>query len=166
MFRSHILKLYFRKNISILVTYFFHITNNLIFLKKISLKQFNYKFSLTLSLPKRQHIFNFFNFITSKYRVLTTGVLFNQYLTTAQFYKKQLEATTALILLLKRFLFFKYSTFFYIFIYNLNYRQYVFFSKFLELIAPSIFLLLVKKPHILRLKYKKRIKRRVLRLLP
>jgi hypothetical protein len=166
LFRSHILKLYFRKNIALLIIHFVHVTNNLIFLKKLSIKQFNYKFSLTLSLPKRQHIFNFFNFMTNKYSVLTTGVLFKQYLTVAQFYKKQLEATTALVLLLKRFLFFKYSTFFYIFIYNLNFRQYVFFSKFLELIAPSIFLLLVKKPHILRLKYKKRIKRRVLRLLP
>lgn len=166
MFSSHILKLYFRKNIAVLVEYFIHVTNNLIFLKKIAPKQFNYKFSLTLGLPKRQHIFNFFNFITAKYAVLTTGVLFKQYLTVASFYKKQLDATVALILLLKRFLFFKYSTFFYVFIYNLNYRQYVFFSKFLELIAPSIFLLLAKKPHILRLKYKKRIKRRVLRLLP
>lgn len=117
------------------------------------------------SLPKRQHQFTIWSFNPPKHDNFSTGKFLNMLKKNIKFYKRDSRNTATIMLQLKR----AYSTtlkyIYYLRISNYNYRQFNFFTKYMELFSPLIYFFQHRQSFIPRWTPKRRIKRRVLRLI-
>lgn len=81
-----------------------------------------------------------------------------------KFYKRSLKLISSFVFFLKKVFFKGTNKFYYIYITNFNYRQYVFLTKFFTTVKPVVYALSLSKGYYLKKKYRRRIKRSVLHL--
>jgi hypothetical protein len=130
---------------------------------KNSVNFYNINFFLTL--PKRQQHFNFYDLKLNKHFNFSCGTFLVKMGRKSKFFKRSYKNIMSLTLHMKK-LYGYYFKYIYMFVINnFNYRQYLFFKKFLEMLNPHIYYFLHRQSFMPRFLNKRRIKRRVLRQL-
>lgn len=132
-------------------------------LKNLNLNSFKSNFYLTL--PKRQQHFVIMTLKTRKYITLSTGVLLKKLLNNAKFFKRIHTNISAITMQLKLNYPSLLNKIFLFYIKNFNYRQSIFFYKFIDIVNPQIYFFVHKQSFIPRFTPVRRIKRRVLKSL-
>lgn len=130
---------------------------------RLVLKKYNY--SMHLSHPKRQQFFFLTNLKTGLHSSHSIGTLFKDRLIGMKFYKRSLRIISPFVFFLKKVFFRGTKKFYYIYVTNFNYRQYIFLQKFCNTVQPLINLLSIAKGYYLKKKYRRRIKRSVFHLI-
>lgn len=124
----------------------------------------NYLTVVYLLLPARQHRISLLNFIT-KDKHLSVGSILKSDNRWVKCLKRQSSIILSLMFFFKKFYSRKLSRIYLFRIKNFNYRQYCFFTMFLEQLKPSILYFVHKRSYIPQFFPKRRIKRQVLRSL-
>lgn len=137
-----------------------------VYSKKLTRKVSDYsRCCFFFSLPKRQHQFTIWNFKPYKHENFSTGKFLNTLKKHVKFYKRDSRNTATVMLQLKKIYGLTLKYVYYMRISNYNYRQFNFFSKYMELFNPYIYFLQHRQSFIPRWTNKRRIKRRILRLI-
>lgn len=149
-----------RKKLYSIYKYYRFIQNN-------SYKNQIYYYNITffLTLPKRQQHFNFYDIKLNKYFNFSCGTFLSKMGRKAKFFKRNHKNIMSLTLHMKKLYGFYFRYIYMFVINNFNYRQYLFFKKFLEMLNPSIYYFLHRQSYMPKFLKNRRIKRRVLRQL-
>lgn len=122
-----------------------------------------YTASLQVCLPQRQH---HTCFTTSSFKkIRSTGLILSLSDIALKYYKRSFKANTGHILFLQKIFLNSLKYLYLYYVINFNYRQWLFFQKFMLLISPQILILQHKKSYNTYYRPIKRLKRRVLSLI-
>ena len=124
-----------------------------------------YYMIIHISLPTRQHFFNFFNLTVQKSYNYSSGVLLKLADYNVKFYKRTHNCAATLALFFKSHYLGWWSSIYLLVIKNFNYRQISLYKKLNTLIKLNIYYLLHNRPFITNVFPKRRIKRRIVRLI-
>lgn len=115
----------------------------------------------SLLLHKKLHYYNFFLF--KKYYTFSNGQLLKVRTKLTKFFKKSRKSHGASIVALTKKTHKKLSNINFFFCKNFNYKNYLWFKKFIDLINPKIGYLMITQGWNYVHKYKRRIKKKILR---
>lgn len=122
-----------------------------------------YKSTIQISLPKRQH---YTTVLLDAYkRVYSTGLILSISNIKLKYYKRSHRSNTGHILFLQNTYLTAIKHLYLYYVLNFNFRQWIFFNKFLTLVNPNILILQHKKSYNTCYRPVKRLKRRVLKVL-
>lgn len=124
-----------------------------------------YKSCFYITLPKRQQHFTVYDISKAKQRVFSAGQFLNVFGKRAKFFKRNIRSLGGIVLQMKNAHQAELGRLYFFSLKNFNFRQYVFFKKFTELLKPDILYFLHKRSYIPTFNRKRRIKRSVLKLL-
>lgn len=121
--------------------------------------------NFSVTLPKRQQHFNFIDFRLNRALGFSAGryLLFMGH--KSKYFKRRAANIVSIVLQLKRN-FPRFLSLIYLFsLNNFNYRQFIFFKKFVSIANPSIKYFMHKRSYLPKFLRKHRIRRRVLKML-
>lgn len=125
----------------------------------------HYNCNFFITLPKRQHHFVFFDLKKKKEFGFSCGSFLIKMGRKTKSFKRNHKNIMSINLHFKK-LYGAFLKYIYLFlINNFNYRQYLFFKKFLTMLLPSVYYFVHRQSYIPKFLNKRRIKRRVLRKL-
>lgn len=120
--------------------------------------------NLLITRPQRQQHFTFFSLRHERLFHYSAGVLLARIVKVTKFFKRSDKNFISLITFLKKKFLIHKKKFFFCFFKNFTYTQFIFLQKIFEFTILQACYLVLTKPYNTTFKYKKRIKRRVLRL--
>lgn len=150
-----------RKHLKIILYRYKQIIHRYLTLVKDNLRYYTNMFFVTL--PQRQQHFTFFNLESNKQYHLSSGQILNVFGRRAKYFRKHPKNIAALILQLKNAHYNDLNRLYLLKLKNFNYRQYLFFNKFIEAIKPNICFFFHKKSFLNKVSPRRRIKRKYLK---
>ena len=135
------------------------------FRKTIAQPIFFYNFTVLVTLPKRQQFFIFYDLKKEKFLNISAGRYLLDIGRKAKFFKRQPQNIMGIVLHLKKIYPLLLQRIYLYSIPNFNYRQFLFYKRFKEIINPEICYLFHAHSFMPKFLPKRRIKRRVLKLL-
>lgn len=152
-----------RKHLKVVIKWYSQICYRYLTYAKDNFKYYTDMFFVTL--PKRQQHFTFLDLTIDKQQYFSSGQLLNVFGRRAKYFKKHPKNIAALILQLKNAYQANLTRLYLLKLKNFNYRQYLFFFKFMEALKPEICFFLHKKSYLNKISPKRRIKRKYLKKL-
>lgn len=152
-----------RKHLKIIVSKYKQISYRYLTIMKDNIKYYTNMFFVTL--PKRQQHFIFSNLLLNKQQNFSSGQFLNTFGRRAKYFKRHPKNIAAIVLQLKNVFYYDLVRLYLLKIKNFNYRQYIFFMKFMESIKPDVCFFIHKKSYLNKLSPKRRIKRKYLKKL-